>query len=275
MDRAEFFAHLRKKDSGVFGTSLSQGQVDGINATLAAGRTLPLAHMAYALATEYGETGRKMQPVEENLRYSAKRIPQVFGPLRRQGVPVDRLAYNPELLANTVYGGEWGAKTLGNRQPGDGWRFRGRGKPQVTGRRNYERIRDLTGVDVVAHPELMLRQDVSSTALVAAMRFGIFTGKSASDYLPSTGPATREQYRTARQIINGLFAADAYAEWAVAFQAALIAGDYAPAQQEAPVKQKPATAPQEAPTAGYTPDGLGGLLTAILRALASIFGKMR
>lgn len=44
---------------------------------------------------------------------------------------------------------------------------------------------------------------------------------------------------------------------------------------KSPVKEKPATAPQEAPTAGYTPDGLGGLLTAILRALASIFGRRK
>ena len=44
---------------------------------------------------------------------------------------------NQEGIANAIYGGEWGRKNLGNTQPGDGWRFRGRGLIQVTGRSNY------------------------------------------------------------------------------------------------------------------------------------------
>jgi predicted chitinase len=40
-------------------------------------------------------------------------------------------------IANIIYGGEWGRKNLGNTQPGDGWRFRGGGLPQITGRANY------------------------------------------------------------------------------------------------------------------------------------------
>lgn len=45
-------------------------------------------------------------------------------------------------LANCVYGGAWGKKNLGNTQIGDGWRYRGRGLKQLTGRSNYARFSD-------------------------------------------------------------------------------------------------------------------------------------
>jgi putative chitinase len=44
---------------------------------------------------------------------------------------------NQEAIANCIYGGDWGRKNLGNTQTGDGWKFRGRGLTQVTGRSNY------------------------------------------------------------------------------------------------------------------------------------------
>ncbi len=43
-------------------------------------------------------------------------------------------------LANILYGGEFGRKNLGNTQPGDGWKFHGRGLKQLTGRDNYRRF---------------------------------------------------------------------------------------------------------------------------------------
>ena len=45
-----------------------------------------------------------------------------------------------EALANVLYGGEWGRKNLGNMEQGEGWRFRGRGLIQLTGRANYMRF---------------------------------------------------------------------------------------------------------------------------------------
>ena len=43
---------------------------------------------------------------------------------------------------------------LGNKKPGDGFRFRGRGLIQLTGRNNYQKYKDYSGVDVINHPEL-------------------------------------------------------------------------------------------------------------------------
>lgn len=45
-------------------------------------------------------------------------------------------------------------KYLGNKKEGDGYRFRGRGLIQLTGRNNYQRYKDYSGVDVINYPEL-------------------------------------------------------------------------------------------------------------------------
>ena len=45
---------------------------------------------------------------------------------------------NQEMLANILYGGEWGLKNLGNEAPGDGWKHRGFGPKQITGKANQE-----------------------------------------------------------------------------------------------------------------------------------------
>ncbi|CAN7625087.1 hypothetical protein [Aminobacter sp. LjRoot7] len=67
MDRSKFYAALRSRSSGVFGTSLSQSQVSGTEMVLgeAQRRGTPLRHLAYILATDYHETAHTMQPVRE------------------------------------------------------------------------------------------------------------------------------------------------------------------------------------------------------------------
>lgn len=77
--------------------------------------------------------------LEENLNYKQETLLKVFP--RYFGAPPKRnaaeYARNPEKLANYVYMDEFRSSKMGNTQPGDGWRFRGRGLKQLTGRDNY------------------------------------------------------------------------------------------------------------------------------------------
>jgi putative chitinase len=52
-------------------------------------------------------------------------------------------------------------KYLGNKFPGDGYRFRGRGLTQLTGRANYEKFSKYSGIDIVSNPDLASRIDIS------------------------------------------------------------------------------------------------------------------
>lgn len=90
-----------------------------------------------------------LQGLVEDLDYSAGRLIAVWP--HRFPTMSDALifAHNPEALANKVYGGR-----MGNSDPGDGWRYRGRG-PGITGKANYLILGDLMGQDLVTLPELI------------------------------------------------------------------------------------------------------------------------
>lgn len=89
--------------------------------------------------------------LQENLNYSAERLMAVWPkrfPSRQIAVAY---ANSPEQIANFVYGGR-----MGNDQYGDGWRYRGRGIFQLTGRDNYTRASKALGQDFVATPDLLV-----------------------------------------------------------------------------------------------------------------------
>lgn len=69
---------------------------------------------------------------EENLNYSAKRLLEIF-PKYFDLTNVNRYANKPQDIGNRVYGGR-----MGNKNPNDGYYFRGRGALQLTGRDNYK-----------------------------------------------------------------------------------------------------------------------------------------
>jgi putative chitinase len=78
---------------------------------------------------------------EENLNYSQSALERVFGRYFGPGKrDASEYARDPEKIANYVYMDEYRSArgALGNTQPGDGWRFRGGGLKQLTGRNNYE-----------------------------------------------------------------------------------------------------------------------------------------
>jgi predicted chitinase len=89
------------------------------------------------------------------------------------------------------------ATRLGNTEPGDGKRFKGRGPIQITGRANYERFGDLLGLDLVADPP---RAAVPEVAFRVA---GLFWSKKGLNELADL--ATAESFREITRRINGGF----------------------------------------------------------------------
>ena len=270
MNRAAFFASVRSRTSGVFGTSLSQQQVEGMEAILdeAERRGTPLKHLAYILATPYLETGGKMQPVRENLNYSVDGLLKTFGrhrisesDARKFGRSGGRPA-NQEAIANIIYGGEWGRQNLGNTHPGDGWKYRGGGLPQVTGRANFRKF----GME--DNPEKALELIPSVRMMFDGMERGLYTGKKLSDF---TG------YLPMRQIINSMDRAADVASYATAFEKALIAAGYdgkakpkpAPVPAPKPAPAPPVAAPK--PSTG-TAAAAGGIMALLAAAAAAASG---
>jgi len=94
-----------------------------------------VAHFLSQCAHESGG----FKTLEENLNYSAKALRAVFGRYFGDApkADADEYARNPEMIANRVYNDTYRKYKMGNTQEGDGWRFRGRGLKQLTGRENY------------------------------------------------------------------------------------------------------------------------------------------
>jgi putative chitinase len=114
--------------------------------------------IAHFLAQLHEESGGFIK-FNESLNYSPQGLMKTFGTNQisvAQANLYGRTAKqkaNQQAIANIVYGGNWGKINLGNIQVGDGWRFRGRGLIQLTGRANYQAYKDYSGHDVIANPD--------------------------------------------------------------------------------------------------------------------------
>ncbi|HWL68252.1 MAG TPA: peptidoglycan-binding protein [Geminicoccus sp.] len=94
--------------------------------------------------------------LEENLHYEARRLLAVFPRHFRTLEEAQACAAAPERLANRVY---CDRMANGDEASGDGYRFRGRGYIQLTGRANYREIGRLTGLALEAQPDLARHPD--------------------------------------------------------------------------------------------------------------------
>ena len=112
------------------------------------------------------ESGGKVK-TESGYYRTAERITEIFGTKRLQGKDPKELTKSSEKLFNTVYGGEWGKKNLGNTEEGDGFKYRGRGYIQITGKANYKKFGDMIGVDLVANPEKALEPKIADQIALA------------------------------------------------------------------------------------------------------------
>ncbi len=89
--------------------------------------------------------------LEENLNYSAERLTIVFKRYFPDVQSALSFHRNPEAIANKVYGGR-----MGNDKDGDGWKYRGRGPVQLTGKENYTLCGNSIKRDLIGSPDLLL-----------------------------------------------------------------------------------------------------------------------
>lgn len=101
--------------------------------------------------------------VTENLNYSAEGLLKIF-PKYFSKETAEIAARKPEMIANIVYSNRMGN---GDKASGDGWKYRGRGYIQLTGKTNYLQFGNFIGVDLLKDPDLV----VTKYALTSAAWF--------------------------------------------------------------------------------------------------------
>ena len=112
-----------------------------------------------AFIAQIAHESSELTHLEENLNYSAERLMVIFP----KKFPTLEFAqqYNrqPEKIANYIYANRM---NNGDESSGDGWKYRGRGAIQITGKYNYQKYSTLSGKPLIDQPELLLDPIVGS-----------------------------------------------------------------------------------------------------------------
>ena len=199
LDRQFFFDTVQ---TTLFKGSLTPAQIEGMNAIIdywdANLATADRRWLAYILATAFHETAYTMQPVRETLATSDSRAVEILETAFASG----RLSW-----VKTPY---W-------RPDEDGKSWLGRGLVQLTHRRNYEAVSEVTGIDLVAQPDRAMEMAPAVAILIEGMLRGSFTSHRLSDHLNEE----KEDWVNARRIVNGTDRAEKLAEYGRAFLAAI------------------------------------------------------
>lgn len=144
----------------------------------------PQAH-AVMLANIRGEAGPEMKPRSENLNYGVSGLLKTFSKYFTTKT-AKKYARNPEMIGNKVYGNR-----LGN-DADEGYKYRGRGYFQITGKENYERMSKIINVDLVKNPDLVNDAQISEKILKAQIAAMIKRGvdlKNVKSVTKFIGPA--------------------------------------------------------------------------------------
>jgi putative chitinase len=127
---------------------------------------------------------------EENLNYrKPDRLDAIFSAVRGNDDAAALIARGREAIANRVYADRNGN---GNEASGDGWKYRGMGAIQLTGRTNYSKAAARCGLDLVGNPEQILKPEVGA--------------KVAADYWKAcdlNDEADNNQHEDIARAING------------------------------------------------------------------------
>jgi putative chitinase len=138
-------------------------------------------------------------------------------------------------------------RQLGNIYEGDGYKFRGRGYVQVTGRSNYRKVSEawerMTGekINLLDNPDNLLRPDIAYFSLSYGLTVGLYTGVKLPTFIRYEAkglpigegvlikpPRVQKGYRDARRTVNGYDRSDLIADYAVKFEKCLKASVMAP-----------------------------------------------
>lgn len=148
---------------GASGADLRPGLwTDALNASMEAGAIHTTVRQAAFLAQVLLESG-ELRQLQESLSYSTQRLRQVWPQRFLSDAVAEAYAHNPQKLADKVYANRMGN---GDEASGDGWKYRGRGLIQLTGRENYSSFGTAMHVDALADPDLLLQP--AGAALSAA-----------------------------------------------------------------------------------------------------------
>jgi len=163
-------------------------QIPAVMETFGVNTSLRLAHFLAQCGHESG--GFRL--TQENLNYSAKGLMGIFKKYFPTQALADAYARKPEKIANRVYGGRMGN---GLEASGEGYKFRGRGYIQLTGKQNYTAFDLAVEDDILANPDL-----VSSKHALASAAW--FWKKNGLNLIADTGSSS-EVVTTITKRVNG------------------------------------------------------------------------
>lgn len=117
--------------------------------------------IAHFMAQAEHESNLKL--VSENLNYSAEGLSKTFKKYFPTPKLANEYAHNPVKIANKVYCNRMGN---GDQASGDGWKYRGRGYFQNTGKGSYLVLSKDTKIDCYNNPDILLEE---ANAIIAAL----------------------------------------------------------------------------------------------------------
>lgn len=126
-------------------------QIPDVAAKFQINTPLRLAHFLAQCGHESGG----FKHVNENLNYSADGLKKIFPKYFAQAGLAESYARQPEKIASRVYGGRMGN---GDESTKEGFKFRGRGYIQLTGKSNYAEFDKFVNEDILANPDLVATQ---------------------------------------------------------------------------------------------------------------------
>lgn len=122
-------------------------------------------HEIASFVSQIGHESLLFTHLEENLNYSAEGLARVWRRYRMPNGNPNAKAYeiarNPQAIANHCYANRMGN---GDELSGDGWRYRGRGLPMITGKDNYRACGHALGINLIKHPNCLFLPEYAAKA---------------------------------------------------------------------------------------------------------------